>query len=395
VAGIVTVTPINPTVTFTGAPGSAIYNSSFTVVATTTSTSAPVITASGTCSITGNIVTMTSGTGTCNLIANWAADVNYNAATASQTTAAVKAATATTITSNAPNPSNVGQAVVVSFRVTGSGTPSGSVTVTATTGESCIGVLTAGAGSCSVTFLTPGLKSMSAMYAGDTNFTGGTSSAVNQSVFGSSVLVSPGALTFVNQLINTTSTVQRATLTNLGNQVLRINSIALTGANPGDFTLSNSCGGSVAAGRSCNINVALRPTTVGLRSASVTISDSDVSSPQTITLSGTGVAPVVTVSPTSWDFGTIKNRTTSQLQVTVSNTTGPAPLRILGISFSGTTPNQFRQSNNCGTSLAAGANCTINVTFAPTTVGGKSANLNLNVAAPATPQQLTLKGTAN
>jgi hypothetical protein len=80
-----------PTVTFTGAPTSAPYNSTFTVATTTNASTTPTIAASGACSISGNTVTMTSGTGTCTLTASWAADSNYNAATANQTTLATQA----------------------------------------------------------------------------------------------------------------------------------------------------------------------------------------------------------------------------------------------------------------------------------------------------------------
>ena len=81
---------VAPTVTFTGAPSSAPYRSSFAVAATTNASTTAVITASGACTILGNTVTMTSGTGTCSLTASWAADSNYAAATASQSTTATK-----------------------------------------------------------------------------------------------------------------------------------------------------------------------------------------------------------------------------------------------------------------------------------------------------------------
>lgn len=83
--------PISPTVTFTGAPASAAYGATFGVPATANGSTTAVITASGACSIVGNTVTMTSGTGTCNLVANWAADNNYAAASLTQSTAATKA----------------------------------------------------------------------------------------------------------------------------------------------------------------------------------------------------------------------------------------------------------------------------------------------------------------
>jgi len=82
---------ITPTVSFTGAPASAAYQSMFTVSATTNASTVAVITATGACTISGNTVTMSSGTGTCSLAANWAADQHYLAASANQSTIATKA----------------------------------------------------------------------------------------------------------------------------------------------------------------------------------------------------------------------------------------------------------------------------------------------------------------
>jgi uncharacterized protein (DUF1800 family)/sugar lactone lactonase YvrE len=87
-----------PTVTFTGAPATGPYQSSFTVVATSNSGVTPTITVSGVCSLSGTTVTITSGTGTCTMTANWAANSNYLAATATQTTTAAKIAPTVTFT---------------------------------------------------------------------------------------------------------------------------------------------------------------------------------------------------------------------------------------------------------------------------------------------------------
>jgi sugar lactone lactonase YvrE len=80
------------TVTFTGAPATARYHSTFTVAASSTSGIVPTIAASGACSVSGTLVTMTSGTGTCNMIAKWAANNYYLATAVSQTTTAQKVA---------------------------------------------------------------------------------------------------------------------------------------------------------------------------------------------------------------------------------------------------------------------------------------------------------------
>jgi hypothetical protein len=85
-----------PTVSFTGAPASAAYGSSFTVTATTNATTTATISASGACSNSGNRVTMVSGGGTCYLTASWGADGAYSAATATQSATATLATPAIT-----------------------------------------------------------------------------------------------------------------------------------------------------------------------------------------------------------------------------------------------------------------------------------------------------------
>ncbi len=85
------VTKATPTVTFTGAPGSAPYGATFTIAATTNASTTPMFYASGACSVAGATVTITAPSGTCVLTAVWAADNNYIAATATQLTTATKA----------------------------------------------------------------------------------------------------------------------------------------------------------------------------------------------------------------------------------------------------------------------------------------------------------------
>ncbi len=193
-----------PTVTFTGDPANAVYSSSFIVTATTNANVMPTITPTGVCSVgpvggtpTGATatVTMTSGTGTCLLTASWPATTSFASATAAQSTAATKLASATSITLNQPNPSVVGQTVAVNFSVTGAGLtgPTGNVTVTASTGESCTGLVTAG--TCSLTFLTTGSRTLAALYNGDANYNTSLSGSVNQSVGDFSIGVTPASRT--------------------------------------------------------------------------------------------------------------------------------------------------------------------------------------------------------
>jgi hypothetical protein len=69
---------------------------------------------------------------------------------------------------------------------------------------------------------------------------------------------------------------------------LAVTGIAVSGANSGDFVVTNTCGASVAGGANCTIGATFKPTAGGTRTATITITDSAVSGTQTITLQGTG-----------------------------------------------------------------------------------------------------------
>ncbi|PYV35143.1 MAG: hypothetical protein DMG22_03330, partial [Acidobacteria bacterium] len=193
--------------------------------------------------------------------------------------------------------------------------------------------------------------------------------------------------------VGTTSSAQAVTLTNTQSTALTLTSIAFTGANSGDFAQTNNCGTSVAAGANCTINVAFTPAALGTRSATLTVTDDATNSPQTASLSGTGVPPAVSVSPISLSFGTQSLLVTSAPQnVTLSNT-GFGPVAISGVAITGTNAGNFAQTNNCGSSLAVGASCTISVTFTPSSMGNESATLMISDNAGDSPQQVSVAGT--
>jgi hypothetical protein len=342
------------------------------------------LTGTATCSTTA---TVTSIVGAYTSVCAGATSTNYQISYPTGVVNVIKAATTTTITSNLPSPAIIGQIVTVSFKVTPqfSGIPTGSVTVTASTGEKCTGVLTAGV--CSLTFSTGGTRTLTAVYTGDTNFTSSISASKTQVV--SNVSLSTFSLLFGNQLLGTNSAVQTVTLANVGTTTLNITSITTTG----DFSQTTNCGLTLAAGRSCRINVRFSPTVVGVRNGTLTITDSDATSPQVVTLTGTGVQPAAVLSPTTNAFGNVTRNTSSQpFPFTLTNS-GTAVLTINRINIGGTNPGQFSQTNNCGASLAIGTSCTINVTFSPRSRNNFSATLQVFDNAPSSPQTATLTGT--
>jgi hypothetical protein len=99
--------------------------------------------------------------------------------------------------------------------------------------------------------------------------------------------VSPASLTFGSQALQSPSAALPVTLTNSGGAALSIASITTSG----DFSQANTCGSSLAAGANCTISVTFTPTQTGVRSGSLTITDSASTSPQVVALSGTGAVP--------------------------------------------------------------------------------------------------------
>jgi len=106
------------------------------------------------------------------------------------------------------------------------------------------------------------------------------------------VKLAPARLPFGTVLVGTSSQPQTTTLTNTGNKTLNITSITIpAGPHQGDWTQTNTCGPSIAAGQSCTITVIFKPTATGPRDAVVSISDDSDDRPQPVLLSGKGQKP--------------------------------------------------------------------------------------------------------
>jgi len=105
---------------------------------------------------------------------------------------------------------------------------------------------------------------------------------------------------------------------------------------------------------------------------------------------GSSGSPSVSFSANSLTFGDEEQGSTSEpLLLTLTNT-GTAPLTITTIAAS----TNFAETNNCGSTLAAGANCAINVTLAPNTTGSLTGTVTFTDNAAGSPQTVSLKGTA-
>jgi phospholipase C len=175
----------------------------------------------------------------------------------------------------------------------------------------------------------------------------------------------PDSLTFADQSVGSPSAVQTVTLSNNSGAALSVTGISVTGTNAGDFGETNTCGSSVATGGTCTISVTFTPAASGARTATVSVADSALGSPQTFVVNGTGSAGEVNLSPSSLTFSSQILNTASPAQVVTLTNTGNATLTISSIAASG----NFAETNTCGGSVNAGANCTISVTCTPLTGG--------------------------
>jgi hypothetical protein len=204
-----------------------------------------------------------------------------------------------------------------------------------------------------------------------------------------SASLTPSSFNFGNENVGTTSPPQTATLENVGSSSLTIQGIGINGADPNDFSQSSNCPASLSVGNSCQIQVTFKPTTTGMRSASLYVNFQGFGNPQTVALSGTGVDLTVTLNPSSMTFSTQLINTTSSPQTATLTNTGSQDVTISSIS----TTAQFGQTNNCPSSLPPNNQCQIKVTFTPTTEGQVNGQLSVTDNAAGSPQTVTLSGT--
>ena len=200
--------------------------------------------------------------------------------------------------------------------------------------------------------------------------------------------LSPTAVNFGRQAFGTSSGNTPITVTNTGTTTITFSSIAVTGANISSFPESTNCSASLTAGATCKVFVAFAPSASGTFSAAVTVTSNAAGSPQNIALSGTGIPPVA-VNPGSILFGNVVTGTSKLATIKVTN---QMTVALTGISIVGSGA-PFTQTNNCGSSLAANAQCSIIVTFAPTVAGAQSGTITMTDSAANSPQVVSVKGT--
>jgi hypothetical protein len=188
-------------------------------------------------------------------------------------------------------------------------------------------------------------------------------------------VVTPTSLAFGNQIQSIPRAAQTVTLKNTGVDTLTITGFPITGS--ADFSQTNNCGGSLAAGSSCTLSIVFTPTSLSDKTATLSVNSDSIQAAPTVTLTGSGIAaPVAMLTPASLNFAPQQQGSASAaMTLTLSNPSSTTALNFDSISISGAGSASFGQTNNCGAAIAANGKCSLSVIFTPANVGALSATL--------------------
>jgi hypothetical protein len=175
------------------------------------------------------------------------------------------------------------------------------------------------------------------------------------------IAISPPSLSFGVESLHSTSSSYYINISNTGSQSVDFTSIAITGATPGDFILTNLCSSTVAVGTNCNVQIAFRPTATGPRTASLSIADNVANSPQIVPLSGTGSA--LHLSNHVLNFGN-ESVGTSTSETLVLRNLGTRAIAVADIRIGRINSQEYTQTNDCSI-IPVRSSCTITITFTP------------------------------
>jgi len=145
---------------------------------------------------------------------------------------------------------------------------------------------------------------------------------------------------------------------------------------------SDTCSGeTVAIGGTCTITMTYTPTVSGTDSGSFVVANDSIGNPQTVNLSGTGIANIITFSPGA--FGQVPINTTETLTVTAT-VLGDAPL------FGGATI--FGTGFAIDSQACSAATCSVTVSYSPTVVGDSAGSLTILSDGFGSPHVVDLSG---
>ncbi len=137
------------------------------------------------------------------------------------------------------------------------------------------------------------------------------------------VTLAPAVLSFGTITEGTMNGPQTISVTNSGSATLHVSSVALSGANSSDFSMTNGCNGAYAVNSNCSISVTFAPLAAGQRTATITLTDDAANSPQTINVSGNAnLAITLGPAPNGSTSATVTAGQTAQYNLQMTPGTG-------------------------------------------------------------------------
>lgn len=182
------------------------------------------------------------------------------------------------------------------------------------------------------------------------------------------LVVSPSPVSFATTTVGNQTPTTQIDLYNEGEEEAPIEKFSIEGADPGSFYFSGHNCGSLFQYQSCSLWIGFQPDSVGAKQATVHIVFKNGRAEETFEISGTAVAPQLTFSPSSHDFGIQRvNRGEGSTYFQVTNS-GEAMTQIGSIGIGGAdTSNFWTNGGDCwgGRQLQVGESCGIQVGFNP------------------------------
>jgi Lactonase, 7-bladed beta-propeller/Divergent InlB B-repeat domain/Abnormal spindle-like microcephaly-assoc'd, ASPM-SPD-2-Hydin len=183
------------------------------------------------------------------------------------------------------------------------------------------------------------------------------------------------------------------TISNPGYGPLTITSVTVTG-DPSLSQTNNCTVAPIAAGTGCQVTINFMPTSAGTFASTLTIESNTPTRTVAITSTSQNPAPDPVILPSQQVLlPDTAMGSSSSITIELSNyTLATAPLTVSGFTWTGSNPGDFSETNNCTSPIAVGAFCSINITFTPLALGGRTALLN--IATNGGDAQATVSGTA-
>jgi hypothetical protein len=196
----------------------------------------------------------------------------------------------------------------------------------------------------------------------------------------------PASLDFGSQAVGTRSAGKPLALHNVSPFPASVGELTASG----DFAVSDTCT-NIAAGATCSPLVTFQPRGVGPREGLLTIRTLRDVDPYLVRLAGTGIEnlePALELSVTHIGFGNAFVGQVIDREVTLRNV-GQAVLQVFSILATG----DYYTDGACVGPLAPGSQCTVRITFAPSSPGGRGGAVEIRSNAADSPHVVGFTGT--